>query len=124
MRLCALLRAQSHRALLQSAQALPRHRHALRQACEKFPCRGTAGRDYNPAQLKTGPSLKSSISRTGQDSPSSESSKRSARAKRDRADVAGDTHACMTCTSADSAGDPTVREKGNVTMSILTAKRR
>src|SRR5262249_37256677 len=52
----ALLRAQSHRALLQSAQTLPRHRHALRQACEKFPCRGTAGRDYNPAQLKTGPS--------------------------------------------------------------------
>ena len=48
-------RAQSHRALLQSAQTLPRHRHALRQACEKFPCRGTAGRDYNPAQLKTGP---------------------------------------------------------------------
>src|ERR1700731_4829608 len=46
------------RALLQSAQALPRHRHTLRQACEKFPRRGAVGCRYNPPQLNTGPSGK------------------------------------------------------------------
>src|SRR6202047_4070878 len=45
-------------ALLQSAQALPRHRHTLRQACEKFPRRGSAGCRYNPPQLNTGPSIR------------------------------------------------------------------
>src|ERR1700737_4933851 len=44
-------------ALLQSAQALPLHRHTLRQACEKFPRRGSAGCRYNPPQLNTGPNL-------------------------------------------------------------------
>jgi len=29
--------------------------HPLRQTREKFPCRGAVGRDYNPAQLNTGP---------------------------------------------------------------------
>src|ERR1700730_11753095 len=32
-----------------------RHRHTLRQACEKFPRRGTVGCRYNPPQLNTGP---------------------------------------------------------------------
>src|ERR1700680_2397437 len=38
-----------------AAQALPRHRHTLRQACEKFPRRGAVGCRYNPPQLNTGP---------------------------------------------------------------------
>src|ERR1700730_17763010 len=56
MRLRALLRTQPRRALLQSAQALPRYRHTLRQTRQKFPCRSAASCDYNLAQLKTGPS--------------------------------------------------------------------
>src|ERR1700731_3126200 len=50
------------RALLQSAQALPRHRHTLRQACEKFPRRGAVGCRYNPPQLNTGPSVGHGVS--------------------------------------------------------------
>src|ERR1700730_576521 len=57
MRLRALLRTQPRRALLQSAQALPRYRHTLRQTRQKFSCRCAASCDYNLAQLKTGPSL-------------------------------------------------------------------
>src|SRR3984893_1673834 len=56
VRLRALLRTQYRRALLQSAQALPRYRNTLRQTRQKFSCRSAAGRYYNPAQLKTGPS--------------------------------------------------------------------
>src|ERR1700719_799875 len=56
MRLRALLRTQPRRALLQSAQALPRYRHTLRQTRQKFSCRCAASCDYNLAQLKTGPS--------------------------------------------------------------------
>src|ERR1700730_2109912 len=55
MRLRALLRTQPRRALLQSAQALPRYRHTLRQTRQKFSCRCAASCDYNLAQLKTGP---------------------------------------------------------------------
>src|SRR6202035_3748680 len=39
----------------------PRHRHTLRQACEKFPRRGSAGCRYNPPQLNTGPSTSREI---------------------------------------------------------------
>src|ERR1700738_2554024 len=61
MRLRALLRTQPRRALLQSAQALPRYRHTLRQTRQKFPCRSAASCDYNLAQLKTGPSAHAAI---------------------------------------------------------------
>jgi len=36
---CALLRAQSRRAIFQQTQALSRHRHTLRQTRQKFPRR-------------------------------------------------------------------------------------
>src|ERR1700738_1595756 len=61
MRLRALLRTQPRRALLQSAQALPRYRHTLRQTRQKFPCRSAASCDYNLAQLKTGPNPEKSL---------------------------------------------------------------
>src|ERR1700730_3162684 len=67
MRLRALLRTQPRRALLQSAQALPRYRHTLRQTRQKFSCRCAASCDYNLAQLKTGPSPATRGSHGGSD---------------------------------------------------------
>jgi transposase len=54
LRLRAVLRTQPRRALLQQTQAFSRHRHPIRQARKKFPCRSSARIRYNPAQLKTG----------------------------------------------------------------------
>ena len=45
----------SHRKLLLQAQAIPRHRHSLRQDRQQFPRRNPPRRRYHLAQLRTGP---------------------------------------------------------------------
>jgi len=50
----------SHRKLLLQAQAIPRHRHPLRQDRPKFPRRNSPRRRYRLAQLRTGPSFSAS----------------------------------------------------------------
>jgi transposase len=47
----------SHRKLLLQAQAIPRHRHTLRQDRQELPRRNSPRRRYRLAQLRTGPSI-------------------------------------------------------------------
>lgn len=48
--------APSHREFLLQAQAIPRHRYALRQNRQKFPRRHPSRSRHHLAQLRTGPS--------------------------------------------------------------------